>query len=152
MSNALSCPRDQSALTTLEYERGIEVDRCETCAGIWLDEGELEAIQKNTERDYRLELDALPNDVGRSITVNEQRNQGPIHCPKCQAEMAAREYGYCSQIIIDVCPEGCGVWLDKGELQALEVFFERAQAEAAEPIPLRYRLWASLRELLGKGK
>jgi uncharacterized protein len=150
MANALTCPRDQSKLATLQYEEGIEVDQCPTCAGMWLDDGELEAIQKKTGHDYKKQLSELPNDVGASITVVEQLDQGPITCPKCNVEMSSREYAYCSQIIVDTCPEGCGVWLDRGEIQALEVFFERAQAEAVEPIPVRYRLWASLREMFGK--
>lgn len=57
--------------------------------------------------------------------------------------MDARPYGMGSQIVIpDVCPEDCGIWLDEGELAALETFFERSQAETK--IPLHWRLWASV--------
>lgn len=146
----LNCPRDREPLSTQEYEGGIEVDRCAACGGTWLDHGELEAIQKNAENDYREQLAALPNDVGGSIRVAEQLEQGPIACPKCASEMDTREYAYCSQIVVDTCPNGCGIWLDDGEIQALELFFERAQAEAPQAIPLRYRLWASLQELFRK--
>jgi Zn-finger nucleic acid-binding protein len=146
----LNCPRDRESLRTREYEGGIEVDECSACGGMWLDKGELEAIQKNADNDYRQQLGSIPNDVGASIQVTEQLDEAPIHCPKCDAEMETREYAYCSQIIVDTCPNGCGIWLDKGEIQALEIFFERAQAEALDAIPLRYRLWASLQELFRK--
>lgn len=46
--------------------------------------------------------------------------------------MDRREHGYCSQIMIDVCHECQGVWLDKGEVQALEVFFERSHLDDKE--------------------
>ena len=53
-----------------------------------------------------------------------------------------RPYGFGSQILIDACPEDCGIWLDAGEIQALEKFFERSQAEAK--IPITWRIWATL--------
>jgi Zn-finger nucleic acid-binding protein len=41
----LQCPRDQSKLTTTTFE-GVEIDRCETCGGVWLDKGELEQLRQ----------------------------------------------------------------------------------------------------------
>ncbi|MCC6897375.1 MAG: zf-TFIIB domain-containing protein [Polyangiaceae bacterium] len=141
---SLSCPRDRSALEPQTYEAKIEIDACPTCRGVWLDKGELEAIQEAKEQDYSKTLAELPDSVARSINKVAQAASGPVGCPKCGAEMAVREYAYCSQIVIDACPEGCGIWLDAGELQALEKFFERSQAEAGDVIPLRWRLWATL--------
>jgi Zn-finger nucleic acid-binding protein len=46
--------------------------------------------------------------------------------------MERREHGYCSQVMIDTCPKCRGIWLDQGELEALEVFFERTVAETEE--------------------
>jgi len=147
----MKCPRDGSALETKIYEAKIEIDACGRCGGMWLDKGELEAIQETRERDYRQTLGNVSDTVKRSINEVAQMETAPIRCLKCNSEMETREYGYCSQIIIDTCPEGCGLWLDAGEIQALEKFFERSQEEAAEAIPLRYRLWASLHELFGGG-
>ena len=149
----LSCPRDGNPLETTTYEANIEVDACPTCRGMWLDKGELEAIQEARENDYRKALSELPDSVARSINEVAQMETAPIACPKCNAEMDTREYAYCSQIVVDTCPEGCGIWLDAGEIQALEKFFERSQAEASDVIPLRWRLWASLHDLFGsRGK
>jgi len=146
---SLECPRDGSALEAKTYEAEIEVDVCPACTGMWLDKGELEAIQESRENDYRRVLADLPDSVARSINEVAQLGTGPIACLKCGAEMDTREYAYCSQIVIDTCPEGCGVWLDAGEIKALEKFFERSQAEAKDVIPLRWRLWASLHDLFG---
>jgi Zn-finger nucleic acid-binding protein len=60
--------------------------------------------------------------------------------------MFAKEYAYCSQIIIDVCPEGCGVWLDEGEIQELEKFFERTRKSVAggDARQAKRGMWSSL--------
>lgn len=149
---ALTCPRDKSPLSPKTYEAKIEVDVCPSCGGIWLDHGELEAIQEAKENDYSKVLENLPDSVSKSIAVVAQTHSGAIACLKCATEMDTREYAFCSQIVVDTCPDGCGMWLDAGELQALEKFFERSQAEAGDVIPLRWRLWATLSGLFRKTK
>lgn len=42
------CPRDGSALSQAT-EKGVHVDHCPTCGGVWLDKGELEAILQHDE-------------------------------------------------------------------------------------------------------
>ena len=39
-----------------------------------------------------------------------------MQCPKCQITMREREKG---DVIIDICPQCRGVWLDAGELEKL---------------------------------
>jgi len=131
-------------------EARIQVDRCSACRGIWLDKGELEQIQETIERDHG----ALAADPGDSVAASfeqvRQEQQGPARCPRCNAEMETREYGYNSQVMIDACPDGCGVWLDDGELQRLELFYEQGRAENA--LPLTWRLWAGVVSAFRKGK
>ena len=42
----------------------------------------------------------------------------PVTCPKCGITMREREKG---DVIIDICPQCRGVWLDAGELEKLSV-------------------------------
>ena len=56
-------------------------------------------------------------------------DQDPF-CPKCGLQTESTEYAYCSQVVINRCPDCGGVWLDKGELKAIEIFFERLQMES----------------------
>jgi hypothetical protein len=42
------CPRDGAALSQVT-ERGVHVDTCPTCGGVWLDKGELESILQHDE-------------------------------------------------------------------------------------------------------
>lgn len=42
----MKCPVDQSALQMME-RRGIEIDYCPECRGVWLDRGELDKMLQN---------------------------------------------------------------------------------------------------------
>jgi uncharacterized protein len=142
------CPRDKTSLTEQRYEAHVQVDACGTCGGMWLDDGELEAIQESRERDHRRDLDAMPDLVG-AVGAHAE----PGACPKCGAVMESREYAHCSRIVVDVCPEGHGIWLDGGELRALEIFFEKAKLSANtedEGLWAMRSFWVSLKGLFRK--
>ena len=146
----MKCPRDATTLQPFMVEGRIEVGRCSSCRGLWLDKGELEQLQETIERDHGNLTDVLKDTVGASFDQVRQERQGPARCPRCDAEMETREYGYNSQVMIDACPEGCGVWLDNGELERLEAFYEAGREEIT--IPLRWRVWAGVLSAFHKGK
>jgi Zn-finger nucleic acid-binding protein len=138
----MHCPRDKSELTVTRYEAQIDVDTCGACRGVWLDTGKLEAIQAVVEKDHSRHDTALLEPVKEAYVAVEQGIAPPVPCPRCSAIMDVRPFGMGSQIVIDECPEGCGIWLDGGELQALERYYE--EAHAASPIPLHWRIWAGI--------
>jgi Zn-finger nucleic acid-binding protein len=141
----MKCPSDSAALRRQNYESTIDVDMCPTCGGMWLDQGELERVQATVERNYSGELSRFPDLIGAAQTMAFAKSRPLVACPGCQREMERREHGYCSLILIDVCPSCRGVWLDAGEMRALEVFFERARAETAS---VRRGFLATLRDLI----
>lgn len=118
------CPRDKTPLQPETYEGDVQVDRCSACDGVWLQRKELEAIQNLRERDYSGELGGI-DAVALAYERARQASSPPVSCPECGSALVAEEYAYCSQIIVDRCGKCGGVWLDSGELSALEVFFER---------------------------
>ena len=118
------CPRDRGVLVNEKYEGDVLVDRCPSCDGAWLQRGELEAIQESLERDYSAELRGI-DVVALAYERARQANRPDIACPNCGMSLQAEEYGYCSQILVDRCGKCGGIWLDSGELEALERFFER---------------------------
>lgn len=140
----MKCPVDGRQLASLTYEADVEVDQCPECGGTWLDAGELERIEETPEKKHHEELSAIPPDVVRSMEMARQQAAPQRSCPRCDRAMERREYGYCSRILIDTCPSCRGVWLDKGELSTLELFFEKSRADTRE---LRMGFWASLRLL-----
>lgn len=128
----MNCPVDGTELVTSTYESTIEIDTCPTCSGIWLDKGELEQIQEKIENDYSEEIAAIPDDIAGAMAAGRAKMEKTYSCPKCGEDLEKSEYGLCSQIFIDKCPKGHGIWLHKGELEQLEIFFERSRHESAE--------------------
>jgi len=126
----MRCPRDNSELQSTIYEKDISVETCDTCGGVWLTKEQLEIIQEIKEHDYTEELSSTPDLGYGSYRIVEQKTRQPILCPLCDIEMESREYARSSQIMIDVCPKCHGIWLDKMELEALELFYERARMNA----------------------
>jgi Zn-finger nucleic acid-binding protein len=143
----MNCPRDGRALATERYEADLDVDVCSECRGIWLDKGELEQIEEVHERNHARQLRVEPDTVAASLEMARQAARPAAACPSCQVDMERREYGLASQILIEVCPAGCGLWLDEGELAALEVFFERERRDAHEPTGVIRGLWATLKSV-----
>jgi len=119
------CPRDRAVLSTERYEGEVLVDRCPSCDGVWLQRGELEAIEESLERDYSADLRGI-DVVALAYERARQTVRPDISCPNCESALHPEEYAYCSQILVDRCGKCGGVWLDSGELKALERFFERA--------------------------
>ena len=128
----MNCPIDGVELITAKYEAAIEVDQCPQCDGMWLDCQELEQIQATLEHDHASQIKQLPDLVGNAYAMALARSRPELKCPRCDRTMERREHGGCSQVMIDICPQCRGIWLDKDELVALEVFFERAQADTEE--------------------
>ncbi len=48
-SHFMKCPKDGHDLATRQYH-GVQIETCPHCGGIWLDPGELEAVQKHEDR------------------------------------------------------------------------------------------------------
>jgi Zn-finger nucleic acid-binding protein len=76
----MRCPRCSAELRTEEY-KGIEVDRCPDCQGLWLDYTELDQLEDvvldEDEVKGTLTYDPLPSDIS---------------CPKCEGPMRTFSY------------------------------------------------------------
>lgn len=125
----MNCPHDNTLMEKRKYENIFEIDFCPKCKGIWLDPDELESIQQIKVNDYKDELKKIPDYVGNSYLMSKTRDKSQIVCPECSGVLERKEYGYCSQIYIDYCVNGHGVWLDENELKDLEMFYERSRHE-----------------------
>lgn len=141
----MQCPIDHQTLVQRRYEWDIVIDECPACHGVWLEAGELERIQNAVEHDYGDELRAIPDSVSRAYAMAREKSERERRCPVCDRTLDRKEYGYASRILIDVCASCQGVWLDRGELEALEVFFERARHDTRA---MRLGFFGSLRGLL----
>ena len=57
----MQCPNDQSVLVMSE-RKGVEIDYCPTCRGVWLDRGELDKIiDRSVDAEIAAEAAASPD-------------------------------------------------------------------------------------------
>lgn len=121
----ITCPRCQTALeidTIRERSGMIEVDRCPKCTGIWFDKGELQQVEKITEP-VLFEIRRLPN---------EEEQLEIMDCPSCGEGHPMEKHSHFrdENVIFDICTNCEGIWLDGGELEAIQqenwfkVFFD----------------------------
>ena len=116
-------------LEAIAHEAGVELDCCRGCGGIFLDHGELAKIQtaaaNGITKPTRVPTTALQRIYARAREHGAGTNgeAAALGCPSCAGEMAARNWGFGSEVMIDTCIECRGVWLDFGELDALEDLF-----------------------------
>jgi Zn-finger nucleic acid-binding protein len=104
----MDCPVCDNAMITLEL-RGVEIDHCLDCGGIWLDAGELELLLDDPEK-----ADALL----KSFIINTQTREKLRKCPICLKKMQKITVGPdIAPLLIDKCKKGDGLWFDKGELE-----------------------------------
>ncbi len=118
------CPVDDFTLKTETYE-GVAIDVCPHCSGVWLDAGELESVQAAQASDFRdVPTSGAMDSVRAAEGMAQARSETPRNCVVCNSGLVQKEYAFASQIIIDQCPKGHGMWLDKDELARLEMFYE----------------------------
>ncbi|UCC71015.1 MAG: zf-TFIIB domain-containing protein [Gemmatimonadota bacterium] len=125
-----------------EHVKGVEVDLCPDCSGVWLDGGELKNLTNfditagrimsclrcdspmQTRMVKGVELDICPDcssiwlDGGelKQLTDLDYTAGRVIDCPKCGKRLQTK---ILRGVEIDVCPGCSGVFLDKGEMEKL---------------------------------
>jgi len=103
-------------MVTFELE-GVEIDRCLSCKGTWLDTGELEEIS--------LRAGVPPEELRRALEEAGPGAPSTRRCPRCGKKL--REFPLRSAsgeaVILDRCPRGHGLWFDRGEIyRAVSLF------------------------------
>jgi len=99
----MNCPRcEDTQLEPIDL-RGIEVDRCVFCRGIWLDHHELDELE-----------DKVMDEGYSKGTLTYFKRDSEIGCPKCGTGMTTFNYR-AHDLPIDLCQQGHGYWLDPGE-------------------------------------
>ena len=121
------CPVDDFTLKQETYE-GETIDACPHCGGVWLDAGELEAVQAAQDSDFRdVPTGGAMETVRAAEGMARAAEETPRNCVVCNTGLVQKEYAFASQVMIDNCPKGHGMWLDKGKLARMEMFFEDEQ-------------------------
>ena len=98
----MNCPRCNTLLSVESY-KGVEIDRCTKCQGMWLDYHEMDQME-----DRVLSEDEVKG------TMMLRSYHGELRCPRCESGMQMFHYR-AYDLELDFCPSEHGFWLDKGE-------------------------------------
>ena len=118
-----NCPHCETAMRAVAYE-GVEIEVCPSCSGAFLDHDELgKIVQARQVKFDPQELQAIANATPTTgLPVQELDRQ--VICPKCSQTMKPINYGNDSGIIIDRCVTCSGFWLDRSELERVQMVVE----------------------------
>lgn len=110
----MNCPRCKTVTRTEQVKDlkvAFETDNCPDCGGMWFDGGELSQIDRVIEPVY-FEIRKIPSKNTQMET---------LLCPSCNNGQALDKGPHVrdKNVIIDRCPSCQGIWLDKGELEAI---------------------------------
>ena len=100
---SIECPRDATELN-VERRFGVQVDRCPTCRGFWLDQGELDEVEASTGA----------SDAERRATITYAEHPSRLKCPVCSKSMTAFNYR-AYNLELEKFGNEHGFWLDAGE-------------------------------------
>ena len=107
------CPTCHSVMIVVEQAK-VELDYCTNCSGVWFDSGELELL-----------LDVMGLGGG-SLSLTDilaspeaKTTEKKRRCPICSQKMKKTTIGEEPEVLIDMCPQGDGLWFDGGEVSRL---------------------------------
>lgn len=141
----MDCPKCNVAFETTIYE-GVEIDQCKKCGATWLDDGEVGKIVDIEEETFSPEL------IRETLThafegIPQEEKDSSVSCPKCHSNMFPVNYSYSSGIIVNRCPNHHGIWLDRGELEKLQIYNEDQVNELEE----KRKEWINLAKSVADG-
>jgi Zn-finger nucleic acid-binding protein len=110
----VNCPVCLRKLTEIKVG-SVLLDICQGgCGGVWFDASELDQVNKQ----HRKSAAGIKITRNETITVDDSQLR---HCPACsRTKLVRRLFSLGTGVEMDCCPKCEGVWLDFGELEAIQ--------------------------------
>jgi len=124
----MNCPKCTSVLREMRLEE-VDFDYCLSCKGIWFDKDEMAAMAE------------MAADLPK---VDPHATKTNFVCPRCGKGLEEMKFMAGAELRIDRCPGCHGIWLDKGEMKAVEKIAARLEDPAS-------RMMRLCKELEAKG-
>ncbi|HOY63350.1 MAG TPA: zf-TFIIB domain-containing protein [bacterium] len=103
------CPVCNVEMLIIEH-KGVELDYCGHCRGVWFDRDELDYLLSFANADINsLEIRPLKK---RASEKGEKKRR----CPMCGKRMSKVMAGGDTSVVLDYCVKHGGLWFDGGEL------------------------------------
>jgi len=107
----MNCPKCNHYMKSIDY-KGVQINRCSSCYGLWFDDFELKDLQKLAGSEVV--------DIGDVEVGTEHNKNTRPKCPKCQKIMMPEIGGGRSPIQFERCQQCNGVYLDAGEFRGFK--------------------------------
>jgi Zn-finger nucleic acid-binding protein len=112
------CPSCDSNLN-LYRVFGMDFEGCPTCKGLWLTKEELRELKNKTDEGSLRWLNDEINNIEKASVVASNRS-----CVRCKTvKMVSIIFGT-SSVLVDWCPQCHGMWLDRGEFDAIAAYLK----------------------------
>lgn len=111
----MQCPSCDAPLSQSRYE-GQFLRQCSGCSGYLVEQNNLKIIERKREVNVPA--------VAAGTTTREPGEEFILLCPKCQVTMKKFRYGKQPPVTVDQCHRCHALWLDAGELEAIQASFE----------------------------
>lgn len=121
------CPHCQTVMNREIYE-GLELDRCEACAGVWVTQPYFGLIVRRKIERFTPEVIAQARRMVSAHNVPDVESARLLFCPECGEKLATFLYNYNSGIVLSRCYRGHGLYLDHGELEVVQAHAELLDA------------------------
>jgi Zn-finger nucleic acid-binding protein len=108
-----SCPRCGTGLNDT-HVGNIHVDGCIGCGGVWFDARELSGLAHGSSGNLRI----LEDRFWPGLTGLDKNDQAV--CPNCSVALVQFEFPHSPGIPLDGCLQCKGIWVDDGELAAIQ--------------------------------
>ncbi|MBN2448405.1 MAG: zf-TFIIB domain-containing protein [Phycisphaerae bacterium] len=120
------CPVCKDQCFPLKYEN-VPIFQCGTCGGHWVDKVKLDRICAIREVE-------MPDAVKQKMMdiADESNSAQKLWCLSCGTEMVKEQFKYWDDIQIDRCPKCNRIWLDRGELEKCQIYWEYMQDHPEE--------------------
>lgn len=115
----MKCPNCQQNLELQNY-KGIEVNQCSNCSGMWFDYKEVDQLE-----DTSFDQDDLKNTLVTKVKPSDKE------CPVCSKKMNKFNYRW-EELELETCPDKHGFWLDKGEEEKVPQLIEEYEENLEE--------------------
>jgi Zn-finger nucleic acid-binding protein len=118
----IACPKCHVRMDRVDAA-GVAVDRCVKCGGVWLDQGELDALMKSRGgvKEAIAGLDSGPA-VGPRGGEATRHVLSHVNCPRDASQLITMVDLKQTHIQYEACTVCGGVFMDCGELKDLSQF------------------------------
>lgn len=119
----VSCPVCRLPMHGRQYE-GRLICHCSNCHGHWLRKPQLKHVIETriVSFDMTVAVALARTTPSRDVPINEFGRM--LSCPDCNLDLDSRKYADDSPITVNRCVECEGVWLDRDELELIQMLIE----------------------------